>query len=93
MVLNIGFHKKVPVIQNGNPPSFRRPKYFDHEMVDYRAYVRSLIQQCSFYDAALARGYIDRVEGLTRSDFFTMHREAANISILLRLAIAEQKFK
>ena len=73
--------------------SFRRPKYFDHGMVEYREYVRSLILQCSFYDRNLARSYIEKVEGLTKSNFFTMHREAANISILLRLAIAEQKFK
>ncbi|UCG30864.1 MAG: hypothetical protein JSV53_03035 [candidate division WOR-3 bacterium] len=93
MVLNIGFHKKVPVIQYGNPPSFRRPKYFDRKMADYREYVRSSILGCSFYDTNRVRNYIEKVEALSKTTFFTMHKEAVNIGLLLRLALAEQKFR
>jgi asparagine synthetase B (glutamine-hydrolysing) len=92
-VLNIGFHKKIPFIQKGDPPKFRVFKYFDHSFADYRNYVKSLILESSFYNRNKTRKYLQELDKISRFNFYTHHKEAANISILLRLAIAEKKFK
>jgi len=87
-ILNIGFHRKVPFIQNGDPPKFRAFKYFDHSQENYREYVRGTIQRCPFYNEKAIRQYLTETDMINRTNFYTYHREAVNISVLFRLAVA-----
>jgi len=92
-VLNIGFHKKIPFIQKGEPPKFRAFKYFDHSLIDYREYIKSSILECHFYNRNKIQKYLRELDKISSFNFYTHHKEAANISILFRLAMAEKKFK
>lgn len=93
MVLNIGFQKKIPFIQKGKPPRYRAFKYFDHSLTDYRDYIKSCILACPFYDRNKIQKYLQELDKISRFNFYTHHNEAANISILFRLAMAERRFK
>lgn len=93
MVLNIGFHKKIPFIQKGEPPKYISSRYIDHSIKDYRDYIKSSILSCSFYDRDKVQKYLQEIDKVSRFSFYTNHNEAANISILFRLAMAEKKFE
>lgn len=93
MVLNIGLHRKIPFIQKGEPPRIRAFKYFDHSAKDYREYVRGTIKGCSFFDPVRLEQYLRQVDRIDQFNFYSNHREAANLLILFRLAKAEAKFK
>ena len=92
MVLNIGFHKKVPFLQQGDPPKWRAPKYFDHSRTDLREYIKSTIRDCQLYDRARVTEYLDAVDKVTQFNFYSHHRESTNIKTLFRLAVAAEKF-
>jgi hypothetical protein len=93
MVLNIGLHKKVPIIQKGNPPRHRAFKYFDHNATEYREYVNEMISGCSFLDKRRTERYLKVVGEVKKFNFYSHHREAGNILLLLRLAYAERMFQ
>jgi len=93
MVFNIGYHKKVPFIQKGDPPKYRASKYFDHLMTDYREYIKSSILNCQFYNKTKIQQYINEIDKVHSFNFFSHHSESTNISILFRLAKSEKTTK
>ena len=92
MVLNIGFHKKVPFLQKGEPPKFRAAKYFDRSRTDLREYINETIMACPLYDKRPVGDYLAEVGNVTKFNFYSHHRESTNIKTLFRLAVAAEKF-
>lgn len=91
MVMNIGLHKKIPFIQKGEPPRFRAFKYFDHSAKEYREYVKRTIVGCSFYDRKRLQEYFQEIDKVDQFNFYSHHREGANLLLLFRLAQTQAK--
>ena len=90
MVLNIGFHKKIPFIQKGNPPTFRKFHYFDEKYADFRNLVNELILSCDYLDRENVRKYLNTVTNERKYNFYIHHSTETNILLLLRLAYTQK---
>ncbi len=87
-VLNIGFHKKVFLIQRGQPPLYRIDPYLKKENRKLRDFIKETVLGCGIFDKARADAYFRQLGDIERFNFFTHHRQLSNIYILFRLAYA-----
>ena len=90
MVLNIGLHKKIPIIQQGNPPTFRKFPYFEEKYADFRNLVNELILSCDYLDREKVKKYLNIVTNERRYNFYIHHNAETNILLLLRLAYTQK---
>jgi len=90
MVFNIGFHKKIPFIQKGNPPIFRKFPYFDERFNDFRNLVNELILKCDYLDRDNVRKYLNIVTSERKYNYYIHHSTETNILLLLRLAYTQK---
>jgi len=90
MVLGIGFHKKIPIIQKGDPPKFRIFPYFDGQNRDFRELVNKRLLDCSWFDRRAIQMFIDENTLSQKYNFFTHHGSEANMMILLRMTYMKE---
>jgi hypothetical protein len=89
MVMNVGFHKKIPLLQKGGPPKFRAFPYFDPLNSDFRELVNTRLLNCSWYNQDLMKKYIREISEIKGFNFYLHHGAETNILVLLRLAYTE----
>ncbi len=90
MVLSIGYHKKIPLIQKGDPPKFRAFPYFDPKQHDFREMVNRQLTACDCFDRETLKGFIDEINSIQGYNFYIRHGAQTNIMILLRLSYLYQ---
>jgi len=84
MVLNVGYHKKIPFIQKGDAPKFRAFPYFDKKYADFRSLVNDRLLNCDWFDKDEIRKFINEISQIQGYNFYLHHGAEANIMILLR---------
>jgi hypothetical protein len=87
MVLNIGYHKNVPLLQKGTPPTQRVNPYFDKDLPHYRAFINDKIIGCSVLDKKRVNELIDHLKDVYGHNFYIQHGEAEIVMRLLRLSM------
>jgi hypothetical protein len=86
LVMNIGYQKKIPLLQQGGAPKYRVYPYFDPENKDFKQLVRHQLENCRFLDKAKVQTYLSKIESVDHYNFYVAHNEEANIKTLLRLS-------
>ena len=87
-ILNIGFHRKVPLLQRGLPPTDRVDAYVMPQNQDFREFVKKVILDCPVFDKKNMQLFFKHIEATKRFNFFSHHKEIANLYFLFRLAYA-----
>jgi hypothetical protein len=90
MVLNVGYHKKIPFLQKGEPPRFRAFPYFNPLQADFRELVNTSLLNCSWFSRDEIRRFIREISSIKGFNFYLHHGAEANILILQRLAYMEK---
>jgi asparagine synthetase B (glutamine-hydrolysing) len=90
-VLNIGLHKKVPFIQRGNPPSYRKNPYLEPSNTEFRKFIQDIIRNAEIFDNDQLDEYFEQIDSVKEFTFYTRHRELTNIYLLFRAAYAVKK--
>jgi hypothetical protein len=90
MVFNVGYHKKIPLLQKGKPPVFRAFPYFDQKNQDFRELVNNRLLSCNWFDQDEMKKYVEAISGIRGFNFYLHHGAEANILILLRLTYMEK---
>lgn len=88
MVANIGFQKKIPLLQKGAAPKFRAFPYFLPENAEFRAYMREVILKASVFDKAKVTQFLNETEKIDSYNFYIKHGAEGTLLKLYRLAIA-----
>jgi hypothetical protein len=87
-ILNIGYYKKVPFFQKGDPPSYRTDPYLNPKNQEFRDFVKSLILKNDIFDKKRVTSFFKKIESIKKFDFFVHHRDINNLYLLFRLAYA-----
>lgn len=90
MVANIGFQKKIPLIQKGEAPKFRAFPYFDHQNVALRKHMRETILASQYIDNKRVGGFLDELDKIQKYSFYVKHGGEGTLLKLYRLARALQ---
>jgi hypothetical protein len=89
MVMNVGYHKKIPLLQKGEAPKFRAFPYFDPLQVNFRQMVNEKLSACNLFDRDEIRHFIRSASDIRGFNFYLHHGAEANILMLMRLSYAE----
>jgi hypothetical protein len=89
LVVNVGYQKKIPLLQQGEAPKYRIFPYFDPLNKDFKPFVRERLENCSFFDKAKIHAYLNEIEKVEHFNFYVHHKEESNIMTLLRLSYLE----
>ncbi|MDP2923546.1 MAG: hypothetical protein Q8O30_07520 [Candidatus Omnitrophota bacterium] len=87
-ILNIGFHKKVPIFQKGEPPTDRVNPYLKPENDEFRDFIKSTILNSGIFDKGSLTIFFNEVDSIKKFNFFTHHQKLTNLYLLFRLAYA-----
>ena len=90
MVANIGFQKKIPLIQKGEAPKFRAFPYFDHHNIALRKHMRETILASQYIDKKRACEFMDEIDKIQKYNFYVKHGGEGTLLKLYRLARALQ---
>jgi asparagine synthetase B (glutamine-hydrolysing) len=89
LVVNVGYQKKIPLLQQGGAPKYRIFPYFDPSNKDFKPLVRERLEKCSLFEKAHIKAYLDEIEKVEHFNFYVHHKEESNIMTLLRLSYLE----
>jgi hypothetical protein len=89
MVLNVGYHRKIPFLQKGEPPRFRAFPYFDPGQKEFRHLVNQRLRNSNWLDKNEIDKYINEISKIQGFNFYVHHGAETNILMLLRLTYAE----
>lgn len=87
-ILNIGFHKKVPIFQKGGPPTERFEPYLRPEYQEFRDFIKTTIFNSNIFEVDSLKIFFKRVDAIKSFNFLVHHREITNLYLLFRLAYA-----
>jgi len=87
-ILNVGFHKRVPFIQKGNPPLERIDPYLIPANKEFRDYIKATIFANDIFDKKSLEAFFRKVEATKKFNFFTHHKEITNLYLLFRMTCA-----
>lgn len=88
MVTNIGFQKKIPLLQKGDAPKFRAFPYFDRKNHDLRNHIRETITNMGFVDKKKVNCFLNEIDKIEKYNFYIKHGAEGKLLKLYRLARA-----
>jgi hypothetical protein len=86
MVMNIGFKKKVPLIQKGKAPKQIVNPYFNKEHAEFRNYINNSILDCPIIDKKTLTESLEKINNVYGSHFFIVHGIQQDIYKLYRIS-------